>query len=91
MNLVIEFFKEDESVLIRDIPANANRGALKLYYQIAYAHTGNKFPVMFNINLEEGQPPYKAGQYSLSQESFTVGQYDRFELARRLILVPIQK
>jgi len=88
--LIIEVFKEDEKVDVRELPANEKRGALKLYSQRAYAHTGGKFPVETTISLEEGQPPYVPGKYYPHASSFKVGQFDRLEFDRQMILVPFE-
>lgn len=89
--LIIEIFKENEIVDVRELPANEKRGALKLYSQIAYAHTGGKFPVEFKLPLEDGQPHYTAGKYYLTQDSFKVGQFDRLEFDRNLKLVLVNQ
>lgn len=89
--LIIEIFKENESIDTRTIPANDKRGELKLFSQVAYAHLGGKFPVQTTIGLEEGQPYYAAGKYELHQSSYQVGNYDRLEFARKIILVPVGK
>ncbi|WP_305829479.1 single-stranded DNA-binding protein [Photobacterium leiognathi] len=89
--LIIEIFKENESIDTRTIPANEKRGELKLYSQVAYAHLGGKFPVETSISLEEGQPAYIAGKYELHQSSFQVGNYDRLEFSRKIVLVPLGK
>ncbi|WP_318415127.1 single-stranded DNA-binding protein [Photobacterium leiognathi] len=91
MKLVIEIFKENELVDTRILPANANRGEIKLHSQVGYAHLGGKFPVEMSIPLEEGQPHYMAGRYELDQKSFVVGQYNRLEFSRNMILLPINE
>lgn len=87
--LIIEIFKENEVIDSRTLPANEKRGELTLYSQVAYAHLGGKFPVETSVSLEDGQPAYAAGKYLVHQSSFRVGQYDRLEFDRKLILVPL--
>ncbi|GLT14047.1 single-stranded DNA-binding protein [Vibrio algivorus] len=89
--LIIEVFKENEVVDVRELPANDKRAAMKLYSQVAYAHTGGKFPVEFRLPLEEGQPAYTEGKYYFTQDSFKVGQFDRLEFDRNLKLVPVNQ
>lgn len=87
--LIIEFFKENESIDIRELPANEKRGAMKLYSQVGYAHLGGKFPVETVISLEEGQPAYTAGKYYYGRSSFVIGQYDKLSFARNPVLIPV--
>lgn len=88
--LIIEVFKEDEKIDIRELPANEKRGAMKLYSQRVYAHLGGKFPVETSVSLEEGQPAYVQGKYYPHAQSFAVGKYDRLEFARQMILIPFE-
>ncbi|OOF18870.1 hypothetical protein BZJ17_15855 [Salinivibrio sp. IB574] len=63
--LKIEIFEEDERILTRNIPAKDDRPAREIREQIAYAHLGGKFPVEMKLQIEEGQPHYAAGLYTV--------------------------
>lgn len=86
--LIIEIFKDNESIDTRVIPAKGDRAEMKLYSQVAFAHLGGRFPVEFSLSLQEGQPYYTEGRYVLHSSSFKVGQYGRLEFERNMILVP---
>jgi len=58
--------------------------------QKAYFYLGADYPQQAKINLEDGQPPYRAGFYELSLESFEVAAFDRLQV-RKIILIPIEK
>lgn len=61
--------------------------AYELFEQKGYAWLGGDYPQLIKIALEKGQPPYAAGLYDLSLESFMVGAYDRLQVGR-IKLVP---
>lgn len=86
--LKIEIFKENELVDTRVIPAKGDRGEMRLYSQVAYAHLGGKFPVEMSLPLEEGQPYYTSGMYFIHASSFKVGNYGRLEFDRNIKLIP---
>jgi len=50
---------------------------------------GEDFPHPFRIRLDDGQPPYPAGEYTVDGSSFVVGQYGDLQMGRRVVLVPI--
>ncbi|ECE4893358.1 TPA_asm: DNA-binding protein [Salmonella enterica subsp. enterica serovar Typhi str. CT18] len=58
--------------------------------QMGYAWLGGDYPELIKINLEDGQPPYAAGFYSLSLKSFRVGDFNRLQIAR-VDLIPADK
>ncbi len=86
--LIVEIFEDNVSIDTRTIPPKGDRGEMKLYSQVAFAHLGGRFPVEFSLSLEEGQTPYPAGRYVLHASSFKVGQYGRLEFERNLLLIP---
>lgn len=53
--------------------------------QPAYISTGGIYPVAFKINLEDGQPPYPAGKYTLHPSSVEVNGYGRLSFGRILL------
>lgn len=87
--LVIEIFEENVVVDERVIPPKGDRGEMKIYSQVAFAHLGARFPVEISLSLEQGASPYPAGKYQLHISSFKVGQYGRLEFERNLMLVPV--
>lgn len=50
---------------------------------------GEDFPHPFKIRLDDGQPPYPAGEYTVDASSFVVGQYSDLQMGRRIVLVPV--
>lgn len=50
---------------------------------------GEDFPHPFRIRLDDNQPPYPAGEYTVHGSSFVVGQYGDLQMGRRVVLVPI--
>ncbi|MBT0723103.1 DNA-binding protein [Rosenbergiella sp. S61] len=57
--------------------------------QSAYIFLGGDYPQMFKINLENGQPPYPAGLYSLHESSIYVGDFQKLRVGK-IVLVPYQ-
>lgn len=56
--------------------------------QVAWIHNGQAYPEKFVISLQDGQGAYPPGFYLLSSESLEVGEYDRLQFSRKLVLVP---
>lgn len=86
-DLIIEIFKENESLDVRE--GEKNGKPWKQISQIGYAHLGGKFPLECKVKIQDGQPAYTAGKYRLSVNSFTVGRYGDIELGREMILLPL--
>ena len=89
--LIIEVFKDNVISDERVIPAKGDRGEMKLYSQIGFAHFGGRFPVEMSIPLQKDQSPYPEGKYYLQASSFSVGNFNRLELAREMLLIPVNK
>ncbi|MDF2185444.1 single-stranded DNA-binding protein [Grimontia hollisae] len=88
--LKIEVFPEDEQISIRTIPARDDKPERHIREQIAYAYLGGKFPVQMKLQIEEGQPHYAAGTYTVHSSSFTVNQFGGLELKRfGMIIEPV--
>lgn len=87
--LLVEIFKENESVLERTIKGREGRDDMTLYNQIAFVHLGGRFPVEISLNLPDSQY-YSAGKYQFSPDSFKVGQYNRLEFDRYPTLLKIE-
>ncbi|SKA16863.1 helix-destabilizing protein [Vibrio cincinnatiensis] len=85
--LKIEIFPENVKFEIRTFPAKEDKPARTIYEQVAYAYLGGKFPVEMKLQLEEGQPPYVAGFYTLHSSSFVVNKYGALELKRYGMLI----
>lgn len=64
--------------------------AYTLNEQMGYAWLGGDYPELIKINLEDGQPAYSAGVYTLSLKSFRVGDFNRLQVAR-VELIPADK
>ncbi|AUB85743.1 single-stranded DNA-binding protein [Vibrio anguillarum] len=65
----IEIFKENENFQTSTIPGKEGKPSRTIYEQTAYAYLGGKFPVQMKLSLEEGQPPYVAGEYTVHSSS----------------------
>lgn len=80
--LKIEVFPENVNIQSRTIPGKDGKPGRTIYEQIAYAYLGGKFPVEMKLSLEENQPAYVAGEYTLHSSSFTVNNFGGLELKR---------
>ncbi|EKO3894081.1 G5P family DNA-binding protein [Vibrio metschnikovii] len=85
--LKIEIFPENVKLESRSFPPKDDKPARTIYEQVAYAYLGGKFPVEMKFQLEQGQPAYAAGLYTLHPSSFTVNKYGALELKRYGILI----
>ena len=89
--LKIEVFPEDEKITTRAIPGKDGKPPRNIYEQIAYAYLGGKFPVQMKLSLEEGQPAYVAGTYSVHSSSYLVNNFGGLELKRfGLLIEPLE-
>ncbi|HCG9143349.1 single-stranded DNA-binding protein [Vibrio parahaemolyticus] len=90
--LKIEIFPENVQIETRTIPAKEGKPTRNIYEQVAYAHLGGKFPVEMKLQLEEGQPAYVAGLYTIHPSSFVINQFGSLELKRfGLLIDPIDE
>jgi len=89
--LVIEIFKEDEQIDVREGVSAKSGQPWKMQSQVVYAHVKGKFPVRTSVPIAEGQLHYAAGKYELDASSFVVGDFDRLGFGREMLLVPIGK
>ncbi|MBL4745937.1 MAG: hypothetical protein JKY08_06190 [Flavobacteriaceae bacterium] len=87
--LIIEVFKENESLDIREGVSVKTGKPWKQISQIAYVSLGGKFPVETSIPMQDGQPFYKAGKYQVHYSSFKVGDFNKLEFGREIILVAL--
>lgn len=55
--------------------------------QLCYVDLGNEYPVLVKITLDDGQPAYAPGLYTVHLSSFKVGQFGSL-MIDRLRLVP---
>lgn len=85
--LKIEIFPENVNIETRVIPSKDDKPSRTIYEQIAYAHLGGKFPVEMKLGLEQGQPAYVAGLYTIHPSSFVINQYGSLELKRYGLLI----
>lgn len=58
--------------------------------QYAYAWLGGDYPELIKISLEDGQPAYPAGFYTVHLSSFKVGEFNRLQI-NRLVLIPMEE
>lgn len=85
--LKIEIFPENVHIDTRVITSKDDKPSRTIYEQIAYAHLGGKFPVEMKLGLEQGQPAYVAGLYTIHPSSFVINQYGSLELKRYGLLI----
>lgn len=50
--------------------------------QMCYVHLGNEYPVLVKLTLDDGQPAYQPGLYTVSLNSFKVGQFGSLMIDR---------
>lgn len=80
--LKIEVFKDDVKIASRTMPGKDGKPPRTIHEQDAYAHLSGRFPTQMKLQLEEGQPPYEAGIYTLHSSSFVVNNFGSLELKR---------
>lgn len=86
---------EDVKTAVKEGISKANK-PYKIVEQQAYvrliASDGQpeKYPAKISISLEDGAEPFKTGDYTLSPESFMVGDFGALRIGR-LKLVPLPK
>lgn len=80
--LKIEVFPEDTTIQSRTIQGKDGKPPRTIHEQTAYAYLGGKFPVQMKLSLDEGQPAYVVGEYTVHNSSFTVNNYGGLELKR---------
>lgn len=89
-NIRVEIKPSQETVDRRSGTSSKTGKEYSIIEQRAYVHLGADYPQQIKINLEEGQPPYRAGMYQLSLDSLDVGSFDRLQV-RRVKLIPVEK
>lgn len=80
--LKIEIFADDVKIASRTMPGKDGKPPRNIYEQDAYAYLSGRFPTLMKLQLEEGQPPYVAGNYTVHSSSFVVNNYGSLELKR---------
>lgn len=85
--LKIEVFPEDEKFITRTIQGKDGKPPRNIYEQTAYAYLGGKFPVQMKLSLDEGQPAYVAGTYSVHISSYLINNFGGLELKRYGLLI----
>ncbi len=69
---------------------NKSGNEYRMVSQPIWVHlSGKPFPTESKVLLQDGQPPYPQGDYTLHDTSYVVGQYDRLEL--NPVLIPLQQ
>lgn len=76
--LTIESLKEFSELKERDFTKDGV--TKKLYSQDLFVHLGGPFPEKINVSLDTPDQLLPVGKYTLTQDSFRVGQYDRLEI-----------
>lgn len=80
--LKIEIFEDDVKVNARTMPGKDGKPPRTIYEQDAYAHLSGRFPTQMKIQIEEGQPAYAAGLYTIHSSSFVINNFGGLELKR---------
>lgn len=57
--------------------------------QKGYIFLGGDYPELFVFPLAEGQPPYEAGLYELTEQCIAVGKYHKLAYSRAFVLRPL--
>lgn len=86
----IELNANDCSVKNKEITSKKTGEILIFREQRAYIYNGGIYPKQFTLNLEKDQPPYDAGLYTLSQDSFDVGDFGALKIINNIKLVPLK-
>ncbi len=87
----IEIFKEDERFETRTSKPKDGKPGRTFYEQDAYAYLGGKFPSLIKLSLDEGQPPYESGLYTLHSSSYVVNNFGSLELKPfGKVIVPLE-
>lgn len=87
--LVIEIFKENECLDIREGVSQKTGKPYKMINQVGYAHVGGKFPKEMKIKMQDGQPHWTAGKYTLSLDCLEVSPYGDLQIGREMRLIPV--
>lgn len=87
----IQLSIESEQVNVKS--GNNARGPWQIREQEAWAYlvnrdgTAQKYPTRVMVQLEENQPPYAAGAYTIAPSSFYPGQFGSLMFKVRLVPV----
>ncbi|EDU9608726.1 DNA-binding protein [Salmonella enterica subsp. enterica] len=57
--------------------------------QHGYIYLGGDYPELFVFRLQDGQPPYAAGFYELTERCIQVGKYHKLEFSREVVFRPL--
>lgn len=57
--------------------------------QKGYIYLGGDYPELFVFPLAEGQPPYEAGFYELTEQCLAVGSFHKLTTSKAFVLRPI--
>lgn len=57
--------------------------------QKGYIYLGGEYPELFVFPLAEGQPPYEAGFYELTDQCLAVGSFHKLTTSKAFVLRPI--
>jgi len=90
---------EVKSLVVSEVSGIAKSG--KPYHirkQTGWAHTydasgtPNPYPEKIEFNLQENQPPFALGVYTIAPESFYVGDFNALAIGRLILtLLPVQR
>lgn len=58
--------------------------------QKGYIYLGGDYPELFVFPLAEGQPPYEAGFYELTDQCLAVGSFHKLTTSKAFVLRPLQ-
>ena len=82
----IEIFQDDVKIEHKSGVSAKTGKPYNIYNQRAYFHSpDSKFPLAFKLDLEQGQPPYEAGIYTLDDSSFYVDRFGSLSMRPKLI------
>lgn len=87
----IELNPVDCTASVKTITSKKTGEVLKFREQKAYIYNGGIYPKQFIISLDDNQPEYPAGIYTIAPESIDVGDFGALKFASRIKLIPSDK
>ena len=86
---MIKILIRSDAVDTREGNSKATGKAYRMRTQTGALDNGSDFPHPIRVPLEEAQPPYPAGEYTLADDAYKVGEYGDPQISRFYKLVRI--
>ncbi|MEX6257628.1 MULTISPECIES: single-stranded DNA-binding protein [Providencia] len=88
--IIIELNSQDCAVRVKEITSKSTGEIMQFREQRAYIYNGGIYPKQCVIGLDKEQAEYPAGRYTLSDDSYDVGDFGTLKFARNIKLVPLK-